>query len=113
MQGSDTEVSEYVEDHWTVTKSLSVTLGARLSTQTIGLDAALAPRVGVAYSFPSWKTVIRAGAGLIYSHVPLLAQDFADNQTRVLNFPGTTLRSRCRMFIFPADPSRTLLVRKM
>ena len=88
LQGADTEVSEYGEDHWTVTKNLSVTLGARLSTQTIGLDAALAPRVGVAYSFPSWKTVIRAGAGLIYSHVPLLAQDFADNQTRVLNFPG-------------------------
>jgi hypothetical protein len=30
--------------------------------------------------------VIRAGAGLIYSHVPLLAQDFADNQTRVIAF---------------------------
>ncbi len=86
LRGSDSEVSEYAEDHWTVTKSLSVTLGARLSTQTIGLDAALAPRIGLAYSFPSWKTVIRAGAGLIYSHVPLLAQDFADNQTRVLSF---------------------------
>ena len=40
----------------------------------------------MAYSIPSWKTVLRAGAGLIYSHVPLLAQDFADNQTRVLDF---------------------------
>jgi hypothetical protein len=82
LQGSDTEFSEYAEDHWTVMKSLSVTLGARLSTQTIGLDAALAPRVGIAYFFAGGKTVLRAGAGLIYSHVPLLAQDFADNQTR-------------------------------
>ncbi len=88
LQGADTEISEYAEDHWTMTKSLSVTLGARLSTQTIGLDAAFAPRAGVAYDFTSWKTVVRAGAGLIYSHVPLLAQDFADNQTRVLNFPA-------------------------
>jgi len=40
----DTEISEYAEDHWTVTRSLSLTLGARLSSQTIGLDAALAPR---------------------------------------------------------------------
>ncbi len=86
LQGSDTEVSEYAEDHWTLTKSLSLTLGARLSTQTIGLDAALAPRAGLAYYFARWKTVFRAGTGLIYSHVPLLAQDFADNQTRVINF---------------------------
>jgi hypothetical protein len=83
LQGSDTEVSEYAEDHWTLTKSLSLTLGARLSTQTIGLDAAFAPRVGFAYHFARWKTTFRSGAGLIYSHVPLLAQDFADNQTRV------------------------------
>jgi len=89
LQGSDTEISEYAEDHWTVTKTLSLTLGARLSTQTIGLDAAFAPRAGVAYSIPSWKTVIRAGAGLIYSHVPLLAQDFADNQTRSLAFSSS------------------------
>jgi hypothetical protein len=86
LQGSDTEISEYAEDRWTVTKSLSLTLGARLSTQTIGLDAAFAPRAGLAYSFPSWKTVVRAGAGLIYSHDPLLAQDFADNQTRMVSF---------------------------
>jgi hypothetical protein len=86
LQGSDTEVSEYAEDHWTLTKSFSLTLGARLSTQTIGLDDAFAPRVGLAYHFARWKTVFRAGAGLIYSHDPLLAQDFADNQTRVANF---------------------------
>jgi hypothetical protein len=86
LRGSDTEFSEYAEDHWTLTKRLALTLGARLSTQTIGLDDAFAPRVGVAYSFPSWKTIVRAGAGLIYSHVPLLAQDFADNLTRVLAF---------------------------
>jgi hypothetical protein len=86
LQGSDSEFSEYAEDHWTLTKSLSVTLGGRLSTQTIGHDGAFAPRVGVAYSFPTWKTVVRAGAGLIYGHVPLLAQDFADNQTRVIAF---------------------------
>jgi carboxypeptidase family protein/TonB-dependent receptor-like protein len=86
LEGSDTEFSEYIEDHWTVTKSLSLTLGGRLSTQTIGLDAAFAPRVGLAYYMTSWRTVFRAGAGLIYSHVPLLAEDFAQNQTRELDF---------------------------
>ena len=95
LQGSDTRKSpEYAEDHWTVTKKLSLTLGARLSSQSIGLDAAFAPRAGLAYSIPSWKTVIRAGAGLIYSHVPLLAQDFADNQTRVLTLSCRSLHGQ-------------------
>lgn len=85
LQGSDTEFSEYAEDHWTVTKSLSVTFGARVSTQTIGLDAAFAPRVGIAYSIADGRSVLRAGAGLIYSHVPLLAQNFADNQARTIS----------------------------
>jgi hypothetical protein len=96
LQGSDTEFSEYAEDHWTLTKSLSVTLGGRLSTQTIGHDGAFAPRAGLAYSFAGGKTVVRAGAGLIYGHVPLLAQDFADNQTRVVTFssgPAITLQN--------------------
>jgi hypothetical protein len=86
LDAADDEFSEYVQDRWMVSRKLTVTLGARLSTQTIGLDAALAPRLGVAYFVPSWKTVLRAGTGIIYSHVPLLAQDFAENQTRVLNF---------------------------
>jgi hypothetical protein len=86
LRGDDAEASEYAEDHWTLTKTLSLTLGIRLSSQTIGLDAAFAPRAGIAYSIPAWNTVLRGGAGLIYSHVPLLAQDFADNQTRQISF---------------------------
>ena len=86
LRGADTETSEYVEDHWTLTKALALTLGIRLSSQTVGLDAAFAPRAGIAYSIPRWNTVLRGGAGLIYSHVPLLAQDFADNQTRQIAF---------------------------
>jgi hypothetical protein len=86
LRGSDSEYSEYVEDRWTLTKALSLTLGVRLSSQTIGLDAAIAPRAGIAYSVPRLNTVLRAGAGLIYSHVPLLAQDFAENQTRQITF---------------------------
>ena len=85
LHGSDAEIAEYVEDHWTVTKALSLTLGARVSSQTIGRDAAFAPRAGIAYSFAGGRTVLRAGAGLIYSHVPLLAQDFDDNQTRQIS----------------------------
>ena len=87
LQGSDREISEYAEDRWALTKSLSLTLGGRLTTQSTGHDAALSPRAGVAYSFDGGKVVLRAGAGMLYSHVPLLAADFTENQTRVLNFP--------------------------
>jgi hypothetical protein len=84
LQGSDREISEYAEDHWAVTKSLSLTLGGRLTTQSTGRDAALSPRAGVAYSFSGGKVILRAGAGMLYSHVPLLASDFTENQTRVI-----------------------------
>ena len=86
MQGRETEVAEYAEDRWTLTKGLALTIGGRLTQQTIGRDVAFAPRAGLAYSLPGNKLVIRAGAGLIYGHVPLLATDFANYQERVITF---------------------------
>ena len=90
LLGSDTEVSEFVEDHWSLAKSLALTVGGRLTYQTIGRNAAFAPRAGLAYSTPNGKMVVRAGAGLIYGHVPLLAPDFAGYQERTITLsPGT------------------------
>ena len=60
--------------------------GARLSSQTTGRDIAFAPRVGVAYSLPDGKTVLRGGLGIIQGHVPVLGADFGDNQTRTITF---------------------------
>ena len=87
LRGSDTEVAEFVEDRWNVNSSLTLNFGARLSTQSIGRDAAFAPRAGLAFApGGSRKTVFRASAAQIYSHVPLLAANFTDNQSRVLSF---------------------------
>jgi hypothetical protein len=86
LQGGEAEVSEYAEDRWTLTKSLALTLGGRLTHQTSGRDVAFAPRAGLAYSMPGNRMVVRAGAGLIYGHVPLLATDFGGNQERVVSF---------------------------
>jgi Carboxypeptidase regulatory-like domain/TonB dependent receptor len=86
LRAADTEAAEFVQDQWNVNGSLTLNFGARLSSQSIGRDAAFAPRAGVAFSPGSGrKTVIRASAAEIYSHVPLLAADFSDNQTRVLS----------------------------
>ncbi len=86
FKGSDTESPEYGQDHWTLNDHLSLTYGGRLTSQTIGRDIAFAPRAGLAYSMAHGKLVARAGAGLIYGHVPLLAADYTDNQDRVITF---------------------------
>ena len=89
--GTDTEISEFIQDHWTLRDRLSVDLGARLLSQTAGSPAAFAPRVGVAYSPGSGhKTVIHAGAGVFDDRVPLLATDFPLNLTRVVSYFDTS-----------------------
>ena len=85
QDASDTAVAEFIQDHWVLNSNWAVDLGARLSSETRGWSAAAAPRAGVAYSpGKDGKTVIRAGAGLFYSLLPLLAGDFAANPTRVI-----------------------------
>lgn len=85
QSASDSAVAEFIQDHWVLDSHWSVDLGARLSSETNGWPAALAPRAGVAYSPGNeGKTVIRTGVGLFYSLLPLLAGDFAANPTQVV-----------------------------
>lgn len=86
LRATETEVSEFVEDHWTPASRLSLNFGSRLTTQTLGRGAGFAPHAGVAYGLAQGKIVVRAGTGLIYGHVPLLAADFTNNQERILSF---------------------------
>jgi hypothetical protein len=87
LSGVSTEVAEFVEDHWVLNPHVALDMGARVASQTLGRDATLGPHLGVAYSpRRSGRTVIRAGAGTVYGHVPLLAADFIDNPTRVVSF---------------------------
>jgi hypothetical protein len=86
LSASDAEVAEFIQDRWTVNSHLTLNFGARLTSQSIGRDAAFAPRIGAAYSLNDGKTVIRASAAEVYGHVPLLAADFTSNQARVLSF---------------------------
>jgi hypothetical protein len=82
---SDSSFAEFVQDHWKVHSHLNVDLGLRLSSETYGWPAALAPRLGLAYSpGKDEKTIIRAGAGLFYGVLPLLAENWAANPTRTI-----------------------------
>ena len=83
---SDTSVAEFIQDHWILSPKWTIDAGARLSSETSGWSAAFAPRVGIAFTpNTNGKTVIRAGTGLFYSMLPLLASDFAVNPTRVVS----------------------------
>ncbi|HTB91406.1 MAG TPA: carboxypeptidase regulatory-like domain-containing protein [Candidatus Sulfotelmatobacter sp.] len=90
---SDTAVAEFLQDHWILDSHWSVDLGARISTETYGWPFAIAPRAAAAYSpGKSGKTVIRAGAGIFYGVLPLLAADFAANPNRTItNFDAAGL----------------------
>jgi len=86
LQGEDTEVSVFGEDRWSLGKSLALNFGGRVTHQALGRGVAFAPRAGLAYSVPNSQMVVRAGAGLIYGHVPLLAADYSGYQDRVISF---------------------------
>jgi hypothetical protein len=86
QNASDTAVAEFFQDHWVLDSHWALDGGARFSSETAGWSAAFAPRLGVAFSpGDEGRTVLRAGAGLFYSALPLLAADFADNPTRVVS----------------------------
>ena len=83
---SDSSVAEFVQDHWILNSHWSIDLGARLSSETSGWSAAFAPRAGAAYSpGTSGRTIIRAGAGMFYGVLPLLAANFAANPNRTIS----------------------------
>ncbi len=86
LNASITDAEEFVADHWSLNDHLAVDLGARATSETVGRSAAFAPRFGIGYSpGKNHKTVLRAGTGLFYAGVPLLAADFAGNPTRIVN----------------------------
>jgi hypothetical protein len=88
---SDSSVAEFLQDHWILDSHWSVDLGARISSETTGWPFAIAPRAGVAYSpGKSGRTVIRAGSGIFYGVLPLLAANFAANQSRTITTFDTT-----------------------
>jgi len=91
LRARETEVAEFVQDHWVLNDRLALDAGGRLSSQSIGRSAAFAPRVGLVYSpREDRKTIIRAGGGVFYDRVSLLAASFLDDPTRILSFYDQT-----------------------
>jgi hypothetical protein len=90
QSATDTAVAEYLQDHWILDSHWALNLGARVSSETTGRSMAFSPRAGVAYApGKDGRTVIRAGAGLFYSLMPLLAADFSQNPARAITLFDT------------------------
>lgn len=68
----DTETAFYIQDHWNLSSRLAADLGVRVESQEVSLSYRVAPRAGFAWSpFARLGTVLRAGFGFFYDHVPL------------------------------------------
>jgi hypothetical protein len=86
LSASTTDVEEFIQDQWTFNEHLAISLGGRLTSETVGRAGAFAPRVGVGYSpGKSQKTIFRVGAGVFYDHVSLLEASFARNPARTVS----------------------------
>src|SRR5712664_2824020 len=86
LRASATDVEEFIQDQWALNEQLAISLGGRLTNETLGVAAAFAPRVGMAYSpGKNRKTIFRAGAGLFYDRVSLLEASFAQNPARTVS----------------------------
>jgi hypothetical protein len=87
LSASDSEGAGFIQDHWSVAEHLALDLGLRSTGQTLGTPLNFAPRFGVVYSpGRSGKTVLRAGTGVFYSHVPLLLGSFTGNPVRQVSY---------------------------
>lgn len=91
LNAAATEAGEFIEDHWVLDPHLAINAGARLSTQTLGRSVGFGPHIGFEYSpRKNGRTVIRAGAGTVYGHAPLLAGSFLQNPERAISFFDAT-----------------------
>jgi hypothetical protein len=82
---TDLEVTAYAQDHWAVTRSFSFDYGGRVEHQRLAASLRLAPRAGFSWSpFQDQRTVLRAGYGLFYDHLPLEIYTFSRYPQRII-----------------------------
>ena len=74
---NDVEAALFAQDHWAITPKIVMDAGLRLERQNLAESFRIAPRVGIAWTpFGRANTVVRAGYGVFYDHVPLNVYTF-------------------------------------
>ena len=81
------EAGAWVEDKWSPSRQLSLTLGLKYDWTTLSRENEWAPRAG--FALLPWKngrTVIRGGIGIFYDIQPMNAGTFIESRQRVIQF---------------------------
>ena len=86
---TDLEFTGYAQDHWTLSSRVSLDYGLRVEHQRLADSLRFAPRAGVAWTpFANGKTVLRAGFGQFYDHIPLNVYTFGRYPNRIVTDYG-------------------------
>lgn len=82
---SDVETAFFGQDHWLFAHGVALDLGLRTERQSISETFRIAPRAGLSWSpFGGSHTVVQAGYGVFYDHVPLEVYAFDRFPQRVV-----------------------------
>lgn len=82
---NDLEFTGYVQDHWTITSSLSADGGIRVEHQRLAQNLRIAPRAGFSWTpFRKQRTVFRTGYGQFYDHIPMDVYAFSRYPNRII-----------------------------
>jgi hypothetical protein len=84
VDGTDLQVSGFVQDRLRLSERLGLELGLRYDYDRMVSDHQLAPRITAAYALDArGRTVVKGGFGVFYDHVFLQADSFERFQTRI------------------------------
>jgi hypothetical protein len=82
---NDLEVTAFGQDHWSLSPRFSIDYGFRIEHQRLAESLRIAPRAGFAWNpFSNEKTVLRAGYGQFYDHLPLDIYTFSRYPLRTI-----------------------------
>ena len=86
---TDLEFTGYAQDHWTLNSHVSADYGIRVEHQRLADSLRIAPRAGLAWTpFANGRTVVRAGFGQFYDHIPLNVYTFGRYPNRIITDYG-------------------------
>jgi hypothetical protein len=100
-QLDDTETAFYIQDHWSLSSRLAADLGVRVESQEVSHSYRVAPRAGLAWTpIARLGTVLRAGFGFFYDHVPLNVYAFNHYPKETLTYYDTAGNITAGPFFF-------------